>query len=126
MKVKPVVVQEGDPEGWWEESFNGHSDTKPKGPEALSLDISFPGFSHVYGIPERATRLALKPTAGEGSCHDIEINQGNLATHCTLALAARDTKQLHVFEQFSVRREHVPQNGSPDCAGSRGTFLLHE
>ncbi len=60
-----LVVQEGDPDGWWEESFNGHSDSKPKGPEAITLDASFIGASHVYGIPERATSLALKPTRGE-------------------------------------------------------------
>lgn len=56
--------QEGDPEGWWEETFNGHADSKPAGPEAISIDMSFPGSQHVYGIPERATNLALKPTAG--------------------------------------------------------------
>lgn len=42
----------------------GHTDTKPKGPEAMSLDLVFPGFSHVYGIPERATSLSLKATNG--------------------------------------------------------------
>lgn len=59
--------QEGDGcDGCWEENFGSHQDSKPKGPEAMSLDISFPGFEHVYGLPERATSLALKPTAGSG------------------------------------------------------------
>jgi hypothetical protein len=58
------LQQDGDPEGWWEESFNGHADSKPAGPEAISIDVTFPGAQHVYGIPERATNLALKPTAG--------------------------------------------------------------
>ena len=31
----------------------------------MSLDIAFPGFEHVYGIPERATSFALKPTPSE-------------------------------------------------------------
>ncbi|KAF6258577.1 glycosyl hydrolases family 31-domain-containing protein [Scenedesmus sp. NREL 46B-D3] len=62
----PRKKQDGDPEGWWEESFNGHADSKPAGPEAVSIDITFPGSQHVYGIPERATSLALKPTAGSG------------------------------------------------------------
>ena len=57
-------VQEGDPAGWWEEVFKGHTDAKPKGPEAISLDIVFPGIDNVYGIPEHATRLSLEPTAG--------------------------------------------------------------
>ena len=54
--------QEGDPEGWWAESFKTHHDSKPRGPEAISFDVSFSGFDHVYGIPERATSLSLKPT----------------------------------------------------------------
>eukprot|EP00884_Botryococcus_braunii_P010406 jgi/Botrbrau1/19367/Bobra.0338s0002.1 len=60
------VKQEGDPEAWWQETFKGHVDSKPKGPEAISFDLTFLGFKHVYGLPERATSLALKPTAGEG------------------------------------------------------------
>ncbi len=42
----------------------GRSDSKRKGPQAISLDLAFPGFDHVYGLPERATSLALKPTVG--------------------------------------------------------------
>jgi hypothetical protein len=60
----PTPLQETDPTGWWEETFNGHTDSKPKGPEAISLDLAFPGAQNVYGIPERATSLALKPTTG--------------------------------------------------------------
>jgi hypothetical protein len=57
-------MQEGDPEAWWHESFKGHSDSKPKGPEAISFDLTFVGAKHVYGLPERATSMALKPTVG--------------------------------------------------------------
>ena len=56
--------QEGDPDGWWDETFKSHADSKPKGPEAISLDLSFPGASHVYGLPEHATSLSLDATAG--------------------------------------------------------------
>ncbi|GFR40498.1 hypothetical protein Agub_g1066 [Astrephomene gubernaculifera] len=56
--------QDSDPAGYWEESWGGHTDSKPKGPEALSLDLVFPGFQHVYGIPERATSLSLRATNG--------------------------------------------------------------
>lgn len=59
-------TQDSDPAGWWEETFNGHTDSKPKGPEALSLDLVFPGFDHVYGLPERATALSLQPTTNQG------------------------------------------------------------
>lgn len=58
--------QEGDPEGWWEESFKTHKDTKPSGLQAISFDLDLPAFQHIYGIPERATSFALKPTVGEG------------------------------------------------------------
>lgn len=56
-------MQEGDPEGWWQETFKGHVDSKPRGPEGISFDLAFPGAQHVYGLPEHATSLALKPTA---------------------------------------------------------------
>ncbi|EFN52006.1 hypothetical protein CHLNCDRAFT_139544, partial [Chlorella variabilis] len=56
--------QEGDPEGWWAENFKTHHDSKPKGPAAISFDVHFPGTRHLYGLPERASSLALQPTRG--------------------------------------------------------------
>lgn len=35
--------QDGDPAGMWEETFLGHADSKPRGPEAMALDLFFPG-----------------------------------------------------------------------------------
>ena len=63
-KEEPKAEEEkGEDEStWWDESFGGNTDTKPRGPEAISLDISFPGYAHVFGIPEHATRLSLKTT----------------------------------------------------------------
>uniref|UniRef100_A0A1A8IEW1 Glucosidase, alpha, neutral AB n=1 Tax=Nothobranchius kuhntae TaxID=321403 RepID=A0A1A8IEW1_NOTKU len=49
-------------EGMWEETFKSHSDSKPNGPSAVSLDFSLPGVEHVYGIPEHADTLRLKTT----------------------------------------------------------------
>lgn len=61
--TEETVVQASEDEStWWEESFGGNTDSKPRGPEAVALDISFPGYSHVFGIPEHATRLSLKTT----------------------------------------------------------------
>jgi alpha 1,3-glucosidase len=51
-----------DESTWWDETFGGSTDSKPRGPEAVALDISFPGYEHVFGIPEHATRLSLKTT----------------------------------------------------------------
>jgi len=49
-------------DGVWRENFGSHVDTKPNGPTSVSTDITFHGFSHVYGIPEHASTLSLKTT----------------------------------------------------------------
>ncbi|CAH1118336.1 unnamed protein product [Phaedon cochleariae] len=51
--------------GAWEENFKSHHDSKPKGPSAVGLDISFPGALRAYGLPEHADKLALR-TTGQG------------------------------------------------------------
>lgn len=57
------VKKEGDN---WEENFRGHTDSRTYGPQSISFDVSFYGADFVYGIPEHATSLALKPTRGPG------------------------------------------------------------
>lgn len=47
---------------WWEESFGGNTDSKPRGPESVGMDITFPGYEHVFGIPGHASTLSLKET----------------------------------------------------------------
>lgn len=83
------TAQEGDPAGWWDETFNGHTDTKPKGPEAMSLDILFPGFDHVYGIPERATSLALRTTTGTAGAVGRGVAKRDGQTTCSPAVRPR-------------------------------------
>lgn len=56
------VHEEGEEPDMWEETFKSHKDTKPFGPSSVGVDIAFPGFEHVYGIPEHADTLALKST----------------------------------------------------------------
>ena len=46
----------------WDESYGGNTDSKPRGPESVGLDISFPGYEHVFGIPEHADSMSLKQT----------------------------------------------------------------
>ncbi|KAM0241498.1 hypothetical protein ACHAP5_007537 [Fusarium lateritium] len=53
-----------DESTWWEETFGGNTDSKPRGPESVALDITFLGYEHVYGIPEHAGPMALKETRG--------------------------------------------------------------
>ncbi|PWN26815.1 alpha-glucosidase II precursor [Jaminaea rosea] len=55
--------EQTDP-GEWEESWAGRQDTKPKGPEALSLDFTFPAKAHLFGLPEHASPLNLRDTRG--------------------------------------------------------------
>jgi len=50
--------------GMWEETFGGHTDSKPNGPSAVALDFSFAGSEHVYGIPQHAETFSLKDTSG--------------------------------------------------------------
>ncbi|KAF3935329.1 Alpha-glucosidase [Dactylella cylindrospora] len=69
-RAQPPAPEEGkekspdDLDGGWEETFGGNTDSKPRGPEAVALDITFPGYEHVYGIPSHATSLSLKTTRG--------------------------------------------------------------
>ncbi|KAI0564994.1 Neutral alpha-glucosidase AB [Gracilaria domingensis] len=52
-------------DGCWEETFQSHTDSKPRGPEAIGVDVSFPFANHLYGIPERTVRFSLEDTIGE-------------------------------------------------------------
>jgi alpha 1,3-glucosidase len=69
-KVEMSDVEDGEPKSdpapdestWWEETFGGNTDSKPRGPESVGLDITFPGYEHVFGIPEHAGSLSLKET----------------------------------------------------------------
>ncbi|KAJ5831969.1 hypothetical protein N7474_000280 [Penicillium riverlandense] len=73
---RPKVEKEGEdrPEEedtWWEETFGGNTDSKPRGPESIALDVTFPGYNHVFGIPEHADSMSLKQTrGGEGNHND--------------------------------------------------------
>ncbi|KAK3885252.1 hypothetical protein Pcinc_010526 [Petrolisthes cinctipes] len=60
--VPPPGDVEDDTDGLWEESFKGHSDSKPHGPSSVGLDVSFVNSHHVYGIPEHADSFSLKET----------------------------------------------------------------
>nr|WBW70124.1 venom protein [Lampona murina] len=48
----------------WEETFKGHTDSKPNGPASVGMDFSFVDFKHVYGIPEHADIFPLRTTKG--------------------------------------------------------------
>lgn len=62
-EAKDVQTQE-DESTWWEETFGGNTDSKPKGPESVAMDITFPGYGHVFGLAEHTGPLSLKETRG--------------------------------------------------------------
>ncbi|TLD13836.1 uncharacterized protein PgNI_02799 [Pyricularia grisea] len=61
---KEEKPQGEDESTWWEETFGGNTDSKPRGPESIGLDISFVDYEHVFGIPSHAGPLSLKETRG--------------------------------------------------------------
>lgn len=67
-------VMTEDESTWWEESFGGNTDSKPKGPEGIGMDISFPGYEHVFGIPEHTGPLSLRQTRYDP--HLVHIDAG--------------------------------------------------
>lgn len=90
---KPVAAAEGeaapqeladkdmkfpyDVDGMWTESWGSHSDSKPQGPQAVAMDISFAS-KHVYGIPEHASSFALKTTDGSAGGYNEPYRLYNL------------------------------------------------
>lgn len=67
-ETKEEELKGEDESTWWDETFGSNTDTKPRGPESVGLDISFVGYDHVFGIPSHAGPLSLKQTrGGEGN-----------------------------------------------------------
>nr|KYP47448.1 Neutral alpha-glucosidase AB [Cajanus cajan] len=62
----------------WEERFRSHTDSRPYGPQSISFDVSFHAADSLYGIPERATSLALRPTRGPNVDHSEPYRLFNL------------------------------------------------
>ena len=61
-KPTPEAGNGVDESTWWEETFGGNTDSKPRGPESIGLDITFPEYEHVFGIPSHTGPLSLKET----------------------------------------------------------------
>ncbi|CAF4944893.1 unnamed protein product [Pieris macdunnoughi] len=65
--VEPLKVRNGDGEetdieGSLAENFKSHHDSKPRGNEAVSIDVAFPDADQAYGIPEHTDGFHLKTT----------------------------------------------------------------
>lgn len=46
--IKLKSIEDDDP-GSWEENFKSHHDSKPRGPEAIALDFTFPQADVLFG-----------------------------------------------------------------------------
>ncbi len=76
-KTRPAeVVNDLDAE--WDEKFGSHDDKKPRGASAVSMDATFVGASHVFGIPCHATNLSLPATRGSEKRYDDPFRMYNL------------------------------------------------
>lgn len=62
VETEEGVESQVDESTWWEETFGGNTDSKPRGPESVGLDITFPDYKFVFGIPEHADSMSLKET----------------------------------------------------------------
>ncbi|XP_014253247.1 neutral alpha-glucosidase AB [Cimex lectularius] len=62
-RPKPQEKDESEDAGAWEENFKSHHDSKPFGPTAVAMDVTFKGAKFAYGIPEHSDSLALKSTS---------------------------------------------------------------
>jgi len=60
------------------ETFQGHTDHKRNGPTSVGLDLAFPGFTQLYGLPEHAGPLALRTTRGAGAQYSDPYRLYNL------------------------------------------------
>ncbi|KAK9871595.1 hypothetical protein WA026_012975 [Henosepilachna vigintioctopunctata] len=66
LEIKEGEDQKEEDSGAWEENFKSFHDSKPRGPEGVGMDITFPGAMRVYGLPQHADRLALRSTGPGG------------------------------------------------------------
>ncbi|RUS82149.1 hypothetical protein EGW08_010083 [Elysia chlorotica] len=93
--------------GMWEETFKGFTDSKPNGPTSVGVDIAFPGFRYVYGIPEHADSFALKTTKSTDPyrMYNLDVfeyelyNPMALYGHIPFMVAHNDKHTVGVFFQ---------------------------
>ncbi|KAF9357917.1 hypothetical protein BGX26_002855 [Mortierella sp. AD094] len=78
IKIEKSPLELRIEENLWEERFKDSTDSKPRGPESIGLDITFSGINHVYGVPEHATSLSLKATKGANAPYNEPYRLYNL------------------------------------------------
>ncbi|OMJ30340.1 Neutral alpha-glucosidase AB, partial [Smittium culicis] len=76
--LKPKTNSSEGVEQVFEEHFKTWTDKRPRGPQSFATDITFPGCSHLYGIPSHASPLSLKTTRGEDGMYSEPYRLYNL------------------------------------------------
>jgi len=87
------------------ETWKAWTDTKPFGPEAFSLDVTFHDFAEVYGIPEHCVRHALRPTVSlpeDGGPGGPTSNGGDAAHGSPYRLYNLDVFSYETGDPFSL------------------------
>lgn len=107
------VIREGD--GFWDERWKSHFDSKPRGPTSFGADVAFLRSSHVYGIPERAAPFALPPTkSSDGTPKGKPYRLYNLDVF-EYEVEGRDTQPLYGSIPFMMGIGH---NGKTTVAAA--------
>ena len=68
LQIDHYVRPDGDQDT--SESFNGFTDTRPRGDESVNLDVTFHGYDNVFGLAEHGSSLSLKQTKGGSGAYD--------------------------------------------------------
>ena len=105
------------------ETFNGHEDTRPHGPTAVAFDVAFPRAEHVYGIPERATSLSLRPTreGGEDGNEYVTLSEPYRMYNLDVFEYEHDSP-FGLYGSIPVMLAHAGGgNGVAEAEGERGS-----
>lgn len=86
LREKPAVLDPTEDPDSWEEEFNGYTDVKRNGPEAIAMDFVFNGADVLFGIPEHADNFALRTTVGEEPYRLYTLDVPNFVTDSPMAL----------------------------------------
>ncbi|XP_062391827.1 neutral alpha-glucosidase AB-like [Sardina pilchardus] len=127
--------EEEDQPGMWEETFKSHSDGKPNGPTSISLDFSFPGVEHVYGIPEHADTLKLKSTEGGDPYRLYNLDVFQYELNNPMALYGAVPVLLSHTSDFALKFNNTAHSVHPndcfygglttECGQKHSTAQLH-
>lgn len=90
--VDVVGASEG---GVWDEHFGGHHDTKPRGPAAVGVDVTFNAAPVLAGLPEHSQRLHLENLGEPHRLFNLDVFEYELDSPMALYAAVPMIMALH-------------------------------